>query len=318
MKITLISLDNWGFNKHIAIALEKKGHVVRHIDFNTFKYKYPHFLYKIYNFLLKSFLNKNLKSIFYGEKIIQILEEHNEIQDLILTIRADFIDPNCLLAFKKYTKKSIAFFNDSIAHYPQIASVLKCFDEVYSFEKEDCRKYRLKFKTNFIYNYAGHTVDKSDCKYQLFNISSRNKRTGSILKIAQALKNENINYKIIVLDKKNRIQENELITVIRQPLCLDQVNEYIYSSQIALEIQREDQAGLTFRVFESLGLEKKLITTNADVKNYDFFNPNNVLVIDINNPVFPKSFFETPYQRIPEETLQQYLVENWIDSFVDQ
>lgn len=317
MKITLISLDNWGFNEHIAVALKKKGYVVHHIDFNKFKYKYPNFLYKIFNFLLKHLLNRNLKNIYYGQEVIKALKKNNEIQDVILTIKGDFIDPKCLLDFKKYTKKSIAFFNDSIAHYPKTASVLKCFDEVYSFEKEDCKKYNLKFKTNFIYNYTENKVDKADFKYQLFNISSRDSRTGSILKIAKALKYQNINYKIIVLDKKNRIQKNELLTVIRKALSLEHVNEYIENSQIALDIQREDQIGLTFRVFESLGLGKKLITTNADVKSYDFFNPNNILVIDINNPIFPKSFFETPYQRIPQEILKEYLVENWISSFID-
>ena len=39
MKITIISLDNWGFNKHIQDNLEKNGHTVNHIDFNKFIYK---------------------------------------------------------------------------------------------------------------------------------------------------------------------------------------------------------------------------------------------------------------------------------------
>jgi hypothetical protein len=318
MKITLISLDNWGFNTHIAVALEKKGHVVRHIDFNNFKYKYPNFSLRVYNFLLKLFLNKNLKTVYYGEKIIEILKENNEIQDVILTIKADFIDQKSLLEFKKYTIKSIAFFNDSIARYPKTATILKCFDEVYSFEKEDCKKYNLKFKTNFIYNYTDNVPYKSTFKYQLFNISSRDKRTNSILKIAQTLKTENIKYKIIVFDEKNKVKENELVTIIRKAISLDEVNEYIENSQILLDIQRKNQSGLTFRVFESLGLEKKLITTNIDVKSYGFYNPNNILVIDIDNPIFPNSFFETPYQRIPKEILKKYLVENWVKSFINQ
>jgi hypothetical protein len=318
MKITLISLDNWGFNKHIAVALEKKGHVVRHIDFSNFKYTYPNFSYQVYNFLLKTFLNKNLKTIYYGEKIIEILKENNEIQDVILTIKADFIDPKSILEFKRYTSKSIAFFNNSISRFPRTVRVLKCFDEVYSFEKEDCKKYNLKFKTNFIYNYTDNVPYKNTFKYQLFNISSKDKRTNTIFKIAQTLKNENIKFKIIVLDEKNKIKENELITVIRKSFSLDKVNEYIENSQILLDIQRKSQVGLSFRVFESLGLEKKLITSNIDVKNYGFYNPNNILVIDIDNPVFPNSFFETPYQRIPKEILKKYLVENWVKSFINE
>jgi len=318
MKITLISLDNWGFNQHIAAALEKQGHKVSHINFNNFKYKYPNFLCRMHNFVLKNFLNKNLKNSYYGEEILKTLKENDELQDVILTIKGDFIDPKCLLEFKKHTKKSIAFFNDSVGHYPKTAHALKGFDEVYSFEKEDCKKYNLKFKTNFIYNFVGEAEIKKDFENQIFNISSRDERTKGILKIAQALKKENIVYKIIVLDRKNRIKDNELVTVVRKPIPLEKVNEYINISQIALDVQRKNQAGLTFRVFESLGSQKKLITTNADVKNYDFYNPNNILVIDINNPVFPKSFFETPYQPIPKDILNQYLVENWVKTFVGQ
>lgn len=317
MKITLVSLDNWGFNSNIAVALEKKGHIIRHIDFNEFKYKYTSFSHRIYNFLLKTFLNKNLKTIFYGEKIIEILKENNEIQDVILTIKADFIDSKSLSEFKNYTKKSITFINDSFARCPKTKPVLKYFDEVYSFEKEDCKKYDLKFKTNFIYNYTKKNDIRSNFKYQLFNISSRDKRTNTILKIAQKLKIDNINYKIFIFDNKYKIKENELVTVIRKSVSLNEVNEYIENSQILLDIQRKKQMGLTFRIFESLGLQKKLITSNEDVKNYDFYNPNNILIIDVKNPVFPKSFFETPYQNIPDEILNKYLVENWVECFLN-
>ena len=68
MKITIISLDNWGFNKHIKEKLESNCHSVNYIDFNKFIYKYPNLLYKIYNFFLKLFLKKNLKSIHLGKK----------------------------------------------------------------------------------------------------------------------------------------------------------------------------------------------------------------------------------------------------------
>jgi hypothetical protein len=41
MKITIISLDNWGFNRHIKDFLEFKGHKVNYINFDEFIYKYP-------------------------------------------------------------------------------------------------------------------------------------------------------------------------------------------------------------------------------------------------------------------------------------
>ena len=97
MYITLVSFDNWGFNTHIASALEKKGHVVHHINFDEFKYKYPNFLYRIYNFFLKLLFKKNIKTIFFGKKIIEHLSKNTSKQDVILVIKGDYMDPKSIL-----------------------------------------------------------------------------------------------------------------------------------------------------------------------------------------------------------------------------
>lgn len=313
MKITLISLDNWGFNQHIANAMAEKGHLVQHINFNSFSYKYPNFLYKIYNFFLKALLRKNLKHIYYGKEILKRLESFGD-QDIIITMKGDFIASKSITDFKKHANKSIAFFNDNIRRYPNIANVIPLFDEVYSFEKQDCKKYNLKFKTNFIYKQA--TGENTDFRYQLFNISSKDKRSDTIIKIAHQLKEKGILSKIIILDKKNKIKESNVVDLIRKPVDLNEVNRYIATSKALLDIHRDKQDGLSFRVFESLGLHKKLITTNQDIKSYDFYNPNNILVIDPDNLNFDISFFETPYQEIPTEIVSKYLISNWLEEFL--
>ena len=78
MRIILISLDNWGLNKYIATNLEKNGHIVHHIDFNTFKFKYKSLFHKAYNFILKSFFRKNLKHIYYGKEILKEINKINK------------------------------------------------------------------------------------------------------------------------------------------------------------------------------------------------------------------------------------------------
>lgn len=315
MKITLISLDNWGFNQHLADAMAEKGHVVEHINFNSFSYKYPSFLYKIYNFLLKAFARKNLKHIYYGKEILKRLEGFGH-QDIIITMKGDFIASESIMDFKKHTDKSIAFFNDNIRRYPNIANVIPLFDEVYSFEKEDCKKHGLKFKTNFIYKQE--TVDRTAFKYQLFNISSKDKRSNTIINIAKQLKNKGIEYKIIIFDKKHKIKDNDFVDLIRQPIDLNEVNQYIKDSKVLLDIHRDKQDGLSFRVFESLGLHKKLITTNQDIRNYDFYNPNNIHIIKDNELTVDKSFFETPYTPIPKDIYKQYTLDGWINTILNQ
>jgi hypothetical protein len=314
MRITLISLDNWGLNKHIAQNLEQQGHTVNHIDFNAFKFKYPSVLHKVYNFVLKAFFKTNLKHQHYGKEIINQLKKNREIQDVILTIKGDFITPKSILEFKQYTKKSIGFFNDNTYRCPKIKRVLHCFDEVYSFEKEDCTKFNLKFAPNWIYN-SDNTENKTHFDYDVFNISSIDKRLPILKRIAANLASQKINFKFIVYDKKQQ-DNDENITYIRKHMPLTEVNDYISRSKVLLDINRIGQIGLTFRVFESLGLGKKLITTNADIKNYDFYNPNNILIIDEKNPIIPVSFFENEYEKIPESIYNKYTLEGWTKNVI--
>ena len=312
MKITIISHDNWGYNQNITTALEKKGHVVHHIDFNTFKYKYPNFCYRIYNFFLKAFFKKNLKNIHFGKEINNRLKDLGEIQDILLTIKGDFIDPDKILDFKKYTKKSIAFFNDNIYRCPKIISTISNFDEVYTFEKEDAVKYNLNFITNFIYNDSKSNPSQI-YKYDVFNISSKDNRFKTICKIADELKAKEFSFKIIVYDKNKKKKESN-IEFISEYIQIDQVNEFVNDSKFLLDIHRKEQNGLTFRVFESLGLQKKLITTNPNIVNYDFYNPRNILVIDENNLNFNIDFFKSSYEPIPEDIYRKYTIEHWIET----
>ena len=316
MQITLISFDNWGLNKHIATSLEEQGHKVKHIDFNAFKYKYPTPLHKVQNFILKNLFKINLKNLYYGKEIIKKLQENKEIQDVILTIKGDFIDSKSILEFKKYTKKSIGFFNDNSYRCPKIGRVFSSFDEAYSFEKEDCEKFGLKFAPNWIYNSSNTTANtNTDFEYDVFNISSIDRRLPILMRVVKELESKKVNHKFIVYDKNHK-PTNDNVTYIDKHMSLSEVNNYINRSKVLLDINRVGQTGLTFRVFESLGLGKKLITTNKSIKDYDFYNPNNILIIDEKNPVIPTSFFENDYEKIPESVYKKYTLEGWSDSVV--
>lgn len=315
MHITLVSLDNLGMNAYIATTLEKQGHIVHHINFRDYKYKYPSVFHKAYNFILKAFFKTNLKHQHHGKEIIKELQKNNQIQDVILTIKGDFIDPKSILEFKKYAKKTIGFFNDNIYRCPNIKRVIPSFDEVYSFEKEDCEKFDLKFAPNWIYTSNNEIADKSNFEYDVFTIGSIDNRLPILERIAEELKSKQINFKFIIYSKKHKPADGA-ITYINKFIPLSEVDQYISRSKVLLDINRAGQIGLTFRVFESLGLEKKLITTNADIINYDFYNPNNILVIDEKNPVIPVAFFQNDYEKIPDSIFNKYTLEGWIDNVI--
>ncbi|WP_310557103.1 hypothetical protein [Flavobacterium sp.] len=313
MKITVISLDNWGFNQKLVDVLNERGFEANHINFHHFKFEYKSILERIKNVILKTVFNKNLKKIYRANEIEKRLQTFDK-QDIILTIKGDFISPEGIQSLKKYTKKSIAFFNDNISRYPRTVDVLPFFDEIYSFEKQDCEKFNLKFATNFIYNLAEKS-EQNNFDLEVFNVTSKDKRSKIIIKIAEILKQQNISHKLLLFSKKE-IQNESSIEIINKTIDLETVNQYIEKSKALIDIHRIGQNGLSFRVFECLGLHKKLITTNSDIANYDFYNPNNILVINPEKIEIPNSFFKTKYQEVSKEILYKYSINGWIDQIL--
>ena len=83
-------------------------------------------------------------------------------------------------------------------------------------------------------------------------------------------------------------------------------------SKCIVDVENPGQHGLTMRSIETLGLRRKFITTNADIINYDFYNPNNILVIDRKNPIVNMSFFDKAYEELPKEIYEKYSLRSWI------
>ena len=57
------------------------------------------------------------------------------------------------------------------------------------------------------------------------------------------------------------------------------MDEIVTNSKCVLDSAQANQNGLTIRVIEMLGAKKKIITTNEDVVNYDFYRPKMFMYI---------------------------------------
>jgi len=311
--ILLITYDNWGFNQYIADALEKKNYEVKHINFHSFRYKYPSFFHKVFNFFIKNLGIANLKKIHYNQIILDEIKNIASI-DTSIYIKADFLSNETIKAVNKKSRQSVLVISDSINRYPQTKNILSLFSKVFSFEKKDCEKYNLRFKTNFIYKIINNAP--KEFKYKVFNISSFDKRFPVIKKIAEALYHMKIKSKIIIFTSKEN--QEPYIEFSKKTLSIEENNQLLEESEIMLDVSRNGQEGLSFRVFESLGLKKKLITTNKDIVNYDFYNPQNIYVIEnVDDIKIPAAFFETSYIDIPAQILNQYLIDNWVNELVE-
>lgn len=91
-------------------------------------------------------------------------------------------------------------------------------------------------------------------------------------------------------------------------------NSELYSrARVIVDIERSIQAGLTMRTFEAVASGKKLITTNPHVASSEFFNKNNMCIVDRKCPDIPRDFLSSDFIPLSPEVLYKYSLDGWID-----
>ncbi|GHA43887.1 hypothetical protein GCM10007103_26370 [Salinimicrobium marinum] len=307
MKITVIAPYTFGYIDVLVDKIAEGSNVtVEFIDISTIKFEYTSVLQRGKNFLLKNLLNRNLKRE-HRMRVLSNRLSQNPEQDVILVVRPDVLDEPVLAFLRTRAKKVISYYYDSINNIPEKQNLLAYFDEVYSFEKADVKKFGLKFITNFI------PVDEPDNfanEKGVFHISSYDSRSKIIVDVARQLEKFEYPYNFVV--KSGKALDSKYLKVITEYVDCKEVLQLMKRSDVILDVQKEHQEGLSFRVFEALGFDKKLITTNEDVRNYDFYNPENILIVDRENPVVIKSFLRNEYVPVPKSIKDKYRRDAWI------
>lgn len=279
-------------------------------------YKYKNNLEKLQNFLSKTFLKKNLKKIWASQQHIKSIKE-DDFYDIVFIICPDFLLDNELEFIRKRAKKTIVYFWDSFKNIKGYERTLKYFDIKYSFEPRDVKKYDLNLLTNFYYN----TTRNDNSSNDLYYIGTFDERITTIEKIINSIEINNLKILIILISRKQKIKQkyqSNFIKFLDKPITFTE-NEKIYNdSKIILDVHKPIQNGLTFRVFEAIGKGKKIITTNKDIVNYDFYNPANIFVWSQENKKIPIEFFTNKYEELPADILANYNVKNWVKTIFNE
>ena len=316
-KLLFLCLDTFDLYKVFQNGFEKySGCEVTTILYKTYKYKNNK--ERITNLLAKVFLGKNLKKIWQGKSYFENIDPNTEF-DYAFTICPELLDVVSLKHIKNISNKSIVYYWDGFDHFPAYKDTIQYFDECFTFDPVDAKTYNLKFLPNFYFAEDRNTNPSND----LFFLSSYDSRYLLIEKIVTTLESHN-NIKIKVLQlprsKKDVMPKpaSTSIEFIDKPISFVETTALMKDTKIVLDIQKDIQRGLTFRLFEAMGLGKKLITTNTDIINYDFYNPNNIFIWTDDTTSIPDNFLSTPYQELPEEIYKKYSQESWVKTILTQ
>lgn len=311
-KLLYIAPDYYSFHKVILKGFrDYSGYDVQFIYSNNSEgFKYKNSRQRVYNFFLKTFTGKNLKKIYKKEYFYKKLHEFEEY-DVLFINRPDMFSDSQLEEITGKCKKTIVYYWDSFEKIKNQYETMKYFDKAYSFDKFDCEKYGLIKAYNFFYN----SDNSKTPEYDVFFFGTYDQRYDNLVKILDSLDKQNLNVHstLFSYDKKivNEVKHKN-ISFINKIIPFNEAYVYNQNTEIILDIQHDTQVGLSFRPYEAMGLKKKLITTNPHIKEYEFYNPNNIFIWEKDTKEIPKSFLEIPYQDIDTETYNKYKLENWV------
>jgi len=319
MKICLISFDFWHYDEHIVHKLKEKGVEAYHINIGAFTHK--NFGARVKNAMSKVFIGKNLKHEKRQNFIIESLKKIGK-QDQILVINPENIEERVHEVIRKYAERNIAYLYDSMSRNPA-HHILHYFDTVFSFDDEDVAEHGFQKITN--YNYLEYCPwEKQNPELDLFYITSYDtQRLQRLNLLINRMSDLSIKFKTIVAGKKSwknklaQIVDSKNIDIIKfrtKNIPQQSLPELYKNTKVILDLQRNNQMGLSFRIFEAMALEKKFITDNENIKNYGFYNPHNILILNEDFSNIEKSFFETPYQKLPEEIYDRYTLDSWVNT----
>lgn len=312
-KVLFVFRDFFGYEKIIINLIQNTlGYKVYYLNSEISSITYSNFFEKIYNNLFyKIIIKKNYKTVKKNKNTIKKIKEYGDF-DYIFCIRPDIIKHDIMKYLSGLKKKMILHNWDSLSWYEEQKEYQKYFDSISSFDKKESEEYNMNFLPNF---YLEELVnEKEEIKYDAFTIISCGYRVELLEKIAKNLKERNIKYKFIVVTDKDI--KSEYLTIQKESISIEETYKYMQQAKVIVEIghykEERKQGGLSFRAIEALGCKRKLITTYNLIKEYDFYDENNIKVISENDYAINDEFFNNKYIEIKDEIYKKYESKEWI------
>lgn len=315
--ILMLSPKFFGYEKEIQRALKLLGAQVTWFDERPSN----SFLTKVTIRLNKKIIRRKIER--YYEDILRQLILKKSRFDYLLIISPEALSAELLNRFRSNFKeaKFIIYMWDSLAN-KEALELLPLADKVLTFDANDAIKYNLIFRPLFYTD----SYKFSNRKYLydlLFIGTAHSDRYDLVKRLLLQLPSDFgvktyffLSSRTLYWTKKifdpdfRRIKYSD---VSFTALSHSENSNLMHGAKIILDINHPKQSGLTMRTLETLGAQKKLITTNLNIVDYDFYDPNNIFVLDRKEPFIPIEFLINEFNPSSPFILSKYSINGWIE-----
>lgn len=323
MNVLLIMPKYFDYPEVISDGLKKMGYKVDFINDRPSTNNFVKAVIRLKKEVIGIYINNYFKKV-----MSRISKKKYDYVILILGQSLSF-NEKMISEIKKSQDKAkfIVYQWDSMNNLPETTVFYKYFDKHFTFDRKDAENNSsLQFLPLF-YSPKYEKLGKSNVskfKYDLAFVGTAHPKKYKFVKemsemLLSKYPKQYIYYFLpsIMVYVYRKIKNPEYRSASLDefkfiPLTGKRMEDVIVNSRIILDTAQSGQTGLPIRDIEALGAKKKLITTNEDIRNYDFYRDENIYIyngkgFDFNSPFFVKS-----YKDLDGEVYNNYSLKRWL------
>lgn len=325
-KVLYIGTPIFNYYKNIVAEFEAQGYSVDYYNDRPSENSFVKGIIKIRKSLMTSLIQK------YFDKILSETKEKS--YDLVFIVNCKVFTPVMIKQLRNSQKsaKFVLYMWDSLIHYPDSKELIPIFDRAYSFDSDDCDQIEKLSLLPLFYckNYEKLGQDDiTERKYDIISVCTAHPNRYKIMRdLFPKLKSEGIRiFSYMFLNKLQYLYNIAFVPEFKgaksnefrfHPLSEGETLAVLKNSNTVFDIHPAKQNGLTMRTIETLGAKRKLITTNTNIKKYDFYNENNIFVLDEHNLNDIEEFISYKYEPISDEIYKKYSLHSWIETIINE
>lgn len=322
--ILFFSVQTFDLEKEIINKLEEFGANVHYYDErpanNNFTKGIIRLKRSLYQTTIDNYYKNILNSVSRTIVFDYLFVNRGEVIPAFFLEEFRTLQPDCEFIFYTW---------DSFTNHKHPITILKYFNRKLTFDPGDAVKYNINFRPLF-YLDAYKDIRNEVLEYDtLFLGTAHSDRYKISSEIGQWCVNNNLKIfcyyymhgRLVYLYKRifdKTFKQFDYRKLSFKSLKLNDIVNLYRKSKVILDINHPHQKGLTMRTFEAIGARRKLITTNKEIVKFPFYNPNNIYIIERDNILLDKAFFETDYQDIENNIYDKLSMEGWLyNIFID-
>lgn len=320
MKKSILLINKSGLNEPFKNALEQEGFIVKSFYGESFL-PFRRSLVQKFTNIIRRFLFDDKNYLLQKEQQFydfQLVQRSKSIMngtkfDYTLFFRADLFPSEMIANIRKISSMMISYQYDGMEVSKKILNYSSFFDRLFVFDPGDYKTFKtegfLPLTNCWFSDPDSSQINKLDFFYIGVGIDDRKMK---IQKLQNFIK-KSYSLKAFLTIPFFRIEEkHDGIEYTHQGLSYSENMNFVKSSKVLIDFKLPHHDGLSFRFFEAMNYQKKLITNNASVINYDFYDPNNIFITDFDDFSGLEEFMNLPYRIENPQIIQKYGFSNWI------